>query len=75
MKHMKMRGDFLSQRSVKQTEGQNPIGRKRGKEEEEVEKERDRNVSHGQRKINKRSRQKWGDRVNLYPPSDDDNHT
>lgn len=29
MKHMEMRGDFLSQRSVKQTEGQNPIGRKK----------------------------------------------
>lgn len=28
---MEMRGDFLSQRSVKQTEGQNPIGRKTGK--------------------------------------------
>lgn len=31
MKHMEMRGDFLSERSEKQTEGQNPKGRKKGR--------------------------------------------
>lgn len=35
MKRMEMRGDFLSQRSMKQTEGQNPIGRKNWKGGEE----------------------------------------
>lgn len=57
MKRMEMRGDFLSQRSVKQTEGQNPIGRKKGKKEEERETE----MLGMVKERKEEGRKKWGD--------------
>lgn len=62
MQHMEMRGDFLSKRSVKQTEGQNPIGRKK----ERRRRRRgggDKNVSHDQTVFKKKKGiNKRGDR-------------
>lgn len=46
VKHMEMRGDFLSRRSVKQTEEQNPKGRK----EKGRRRVTHRRVSHGYKK-------------------------
>lgn len=70
MKHMEMRGDFLSQRSVKQAEGQNPIGRKKGqKKGKKRENERGRKKD---KTINKRKLAGVGRRDESVPPFEAD---